>query len=169
MFLNDILRALPRRILSAILDLISLAVSFMILSIVKEFASTPEGIHNIKIATATVLFSLFLNKDIFNGKSIGKYIVGLKVVSFKTGDPASPIQCMIRNLFILIWPIEAVMLFFSPEMRIGDFLAGTRVEVNTEIAHEAKPRPVQVVVSIVGAFILVYYWFNFINGLCVAN
>lgn len=169
MFLNKVLKALPGRILSAILDQISLGVSFIIFSIGKEFASTPEGIHNMKVTTAIVLFSLFLNKDIFFGKSIGKSFVGLMVVSSKTGIPASPIRCMIRNLFILIWPIEVLMLFFSPERRIGDFVAGTRVAESTKIDRETKLRSVQVILSLVSAFILVYYLFNLIDGLGVMN
>lgn len=167
MFLNNILKALPGRILSAILDQISLGVSFMIFSIGEELASTPDGIHKIKVTIAIALFSLFLNKDIFFGKSIGKSFVGLRVVSSKTGDPATPIQCMIRNLFVVIWPIEALMLFFSPKRRIGDFVAGTRVEESTEIDRETERRSVQVILSVVGSFILVYYLFNFIDGLWV--
>lgn len=165
MFLNNILKALPGRILSAFIDQISLGVSFIIFSIGKELASTPEGIHKIKVTTAIILFSLFLNKDIFFGKSIGKSFVGLRVVSSRTGNPAGPIQCMIRNLFLLIWPLEALMLFFSPKRRIGDIVAGTKVEESAEIGHENKWRYIQAILSVVGSFIFVYFLFNFIDSL----
>lgn len=170
MFLNNILKILPGRILSAIIDQVSLVVSSIIFfTIGEELASTPKDFHEITVNTAIVLFSLFLNKDISFGKSIGKAFVGLRVVSSKTGSPASPIQCMIRNLFVLIWPLEALMLFLSPKRRIGDFVAGTKVEENIEIHRETKRRYVQSILSLVVAFILVYYLFNFIDGLGVMN
>lgn len=169
MFLNNILTALPGRIISAIIDQISLGVSFIIFSIGKELASTPEGIHKIKVTTAIILFSLFLNKDIFFGKSIGKSFAGLRVVSSRTGNPASPIQCLVRNLFLLLWPLEALVLFFSPKKRIGDIVAGTKVQQSTEIGHENNWRYIQVILSVVGSFILVYYLFNFIDTLGIMN
>jgi len=170
MFLNNMLKILPGRILSAIIDQASLVVSSIILfTIGEELASTPKGFHKIMVNTAIVLFSLFLNKDISFGKSIGKAFVGLRVVSSSTGSPASAIQCMIRNLFVLIWPLEALMLLFSPKRRIGDFVAGTRVEESIEIHRETKRQYAQSILSLVVAFILVYYLFNFIDGLGIMN
>src|SRR4051812_16811010 len=100
--------ALPKRSISAMVDLFSLALASMIFSVVEDFIFTPL------VYTAVILFSLFLNKDIYFGKSFGKYFNGTRVVSVRTGNAASPIQCSIRNLFILIWPLEAIILFFSP-------------------------------------------------------
>jgi uncharacterized RDD family membrane protein YckC len=164
MFLNEIKKALPGRILSAIIDQVTLIVSSMIFSISEELVSTPEEIHQIKVTTAIILFSLFLNKDIYFGKSIGKYFVGLRVVSSRTGNPAGPIQCLIRNLFLLLWPIEALILFFSPQRRIGDVVAGTRVQASTEIGPENKWRYIQAILSVIGASTIIYYLFNFIDS-----
>jgi uncharacterized RDD family membrane protein YckC len=169
MFSNKIIKALPGRISSAVIDQVSLVVSSIIFSVGKEFASTPEEVSRIKVNTAIILFSIFLNKDLFFGRSIGKYLTGLRVVSFKTGNPASPIQCLVRNLFLLLWPLEALILLFSPIRRIGDIVAGTKVAVSEEINSEMKLQYVQVVLSVIASFILIYYLFNYVDRLGIMN
>ncbi|MBS1681679.1 MAG: RDD family protein [Bacteroidetes bacterium] len=170
MLLNSIIKVLPNRILSAIIDQISLVVfSLIIFSISDKLASTTQEINRIEVNTAIVIFSIFLNKDIYFGKSIGKNFIGLRVVSARTGNPASPIQCSLRNLFVLLWPLEALMLFFSPKRRIGDFVAGTKVQEDTEIGREVKWQFIQAILAVVGSFIFVFYLFNFIDSLGIMN
>lgn len=86
-------------------------------------------------------------------------------MSSRTGNPAGPIQCAIRNLFWLVWPIEALILFFSPKRRIGDIVAGTKVHDSAEIDGEMKWQYIQAILSLVGSFSLIYYLFNFIDSL----
>lgn len=75
-------------------------------------------------------FFIYLNKDFLNGRSPAKRILGYQVLDRKTEEPASELQCFIRNLTIcLIWPIEVIVGLISPERRIGDFLANTKVIV----------------------------------------
>jgi uncharacterized RDD family membrane protein YckC len=161
--INKIIDFLPKRIISAIVDLFSLTLASMILSVIEVFTLTPP------VYTAIVLFSVFLNKDIYYGKSIGKYFNGTRVVSIKTGSVASPIQCLIRNLFILIWPLETIVLFFTPERRIGDMVAGTKVQENVEIGQEMKWQYVQAIISIVTSVTLVYSLFTYIDSLGFMN
>ena len=66
-------------------------------------------------------------KDFIDGRSMGKFFAGIQVVDSRTGRPAGPFQCFIRNLSCLIWPIEAIALLMDPEKRIGDKLARTKV------------------------------------------
>lgn len=78
----------------------------------------------------TILFTPFLIyflKDSYRGKSIGKRIIGLQVVSRSSSEPASSLQCFIRNLFIPIWPLEVLITLFSPTIRLGDLIANTKV------------------------------------------
>ncbi len=71
---------------------------------------------------------IYLNKDILNGKSPAKRIMGYQVMDRKTERPASELQCFIRNLTIcIIWPIEVIVGLINPERRIGDYLANTKV------------------------------------------
>lgn len=90
-------------------------------------------------------------------------------MSYKTGDPASPIQCFVRNLFLFLWPLEALILFFSPIRRIGDVVAGTKVIASEKINGEMKLQRVQVIRSVTASFILVYYLFNYVDSLGIMN
>ena len=74
------------------------------------------------------IFVIYFNKDFFNGKSIAKRITGLIVVKNNGTEVASSLQCFIRNLTIVIWPIEILISLFSRQKRLGDFIAGTRIE-----------------------------------------
>lgn len=116
-----------------------------------------------------MLFSIFLNKDTYFGKSIGKYFNGTRVVSVRTGNAASPIQCSIRNLFILIWPLEVIVLFFSPQRRIGDIVAGTKVQESEEIGNETKWKYAQAILSMLTSLFLIYFLFTYIDRLGIMS
>ena len=72
-------------------------------------------------------FAIYFCKDSFNGRSIAKRALKLQVIENKTGKVASPIKCFVRNIFIIIWPIEVVVTLINPSRRIGDLVAGTKV------------------------------------------
>jgi uncharacterized RDD family membrane protein YckC len=72
-------------------------------------------------------FALYFCKDSFKGRSLGKHITRLQVLDNATGQVATPLQCLVRNLFCAIWPIEVIVTLINPERRIGDRVAGTRV------------------------------------------
>ncbi len=84
-----------------------------------------------------VMLFLILNKDIASGKSAGKRTFGFKVIDYKTEQGASQMQCMLRNITMIIWPLEVLMILITPQRRIGDLVANTRViesekiEINT--------------------------------------
>jgi len=72
-------------------------------------------------------FALYFCKDCLNGRSIAKRASKLQVVENSSGKVASPIRCFIRNIFCILWPIEVFVTFVSPDRRIGDWVAGTKV------------------------------------------
>ena len=74
-----------------------------------------------------VLMSFFFNKDIFYGRSIAKRILKLQIVDSNTGQIATPFQCFLRNITIIIWPIEVIITLFNPTRRLGDRIAKTKV------------------------------------------
>lgn len=76
---------------------------------------------------ALLLLSLYFNKDIFQGRSIAKRVLRFQVIVKRTGLPAKSVRCFIRNITIIIWPIEVLVIAISPSRRIGDFIAGTKV------------------------------------------
>jgi len=72
-------------------------------------------------------FAIYFCKDSFNGQSIAKRILKLQLVDNTTGDVASPWKCFLRNLFIIIWPIEAIVVLTNTSRRLGDMIAGTKL------------------------------------------
>ena len=83
--------------------------------------------------------SLYFNKDMVQGKSIAKRAFRQEVVDIKNGEVASSLKCLVRNLTIVIWPIEVIVVLASPSRRLGDLIAGTRVEYVTE-ERNSKPK-----------------------------
>ncbi len=84
------------------------------------------------------LVSLYFNKDILNGRSPAKRILKFQVVDNATNLPASPLKCLFRNLTILIWPIEVLLICFNPSQRLGDKLANTKVVIFNETKEKEK-------------------------------
>lgn len=73
-------------------------------------------------------FALYFCKDAIDARSPGKRIFKTQVVNNSDGLPASPIKCLVRNIFCIFWPIELIVTLFSPTRRIGDLVAGTKVQ-----------------------------------------
>ncbi len=72
---------------------------------------------------------LFIIKDSVNGLSLGKYILGIRVRDVKNGlESVSPFKTMLRNVFLIAWPIEFIaMIISSSKKRMGDYVSGTIV------------------------------------------
>jgi len=122
-------------------------------------AEIPSATNAINWISYIMIFasSLYFNKDIIQGKSIAKRALNIEVVDIKTGEVASSLKCLIRNLTIAIWPIEILVVLLSPSRRIGDFLAGTRIEYTSE-NRNSKPRIniKNLILSIALAFMILY-------------
>ncbi|WP_289056136.1 RDD family protein [Carboxylicivirga marina] len=73
-------------------------------------------------------FSAYFNKDIFNGRSPAKRILKLQVIDNKTGQVANSLKCLVRNLTIPLWPLEVIFVLINPKRRLGDRIAGTRID-----------------------------------------
>jgi len=90
---------------------------------------------------------LFISDGLFEGRSLGKQLIGLRVVSTITNKPCSVRESILRNLVlcigVILWNIpligwifivliltfEFIMLLGSKEgMRFGDEIAKTIVE-----------------------------------------
>lgn len=81
------------------------------------------------IYLSLVGFALLFCKDCINGQSITKRIIKLQVVDNKTGAVATPMQCFIRNITLLILPLECLIALMRPDRRIGDKIAGTKLVI----------------------------------------
>jgi uncharacterized RDD family membrane protein YckC len=106
-----------------------------------------------------VIFSLFFNKDLFLGQSIGKRILGFQVFNNKTGEPAAPLRCLVRNFTCLLWPVEVVATLVNKERRVGDYIAGTRLGLY-DSRVEARPSRIAMVACFPVAVCFTYVvWF----------
>lgn len=85
-----------------------------------------SGAFNIYILSA---FILEVFKDIFHGRSPGKRLMGLKVIISGNVEsvPSAP-KLLLRNLLLLIWPVEAILALRDRYgKRLGDRVAKTEV------------------------------------------
>lgn len=102
----------------------------MIPSMILTFNNSNPSVYPdliIGIIPFSVLIMAMINKDFYNGKSVAKRIHGYQVIDNKTNGPASEMQCMTRNLTMIIWPLEGLIALFNPSRRLGDFIAGTKL------------------------------------------
>lgn len=97
-------------------------------------------------------FTLYFLKDIFKGRSLAKLILKLQLVDNKTGEVASPLQCFVRDLFCIIWPVEFIVALANPGRRIGDRVAGTRLVYYNPAIHKVKLNIGKVILPILIGF-----------------
>ena len=100
-------------------------------------------------------FVIYFCKDCIGGRSAAKRILKLAVVRNKAGTPATPLQCLIRNLLVIIWPVEVVVASFNQQQRIGDWLAGTKLTYY-DSTKKSQLQIIQIVVAIVMATLITY-------------
>ena len=115
--------------------IIIIALPFIILTINN---SENQTFFNLYITVALIPYTLtimaLLNKDLCNGKSIGKRIYGYQIIDSQTKETAGEYKCMLRNITMIIWPIEAIVIMINPSKRIGDLIAGTEIiKINPEL------------------------------------
>jgi len=100
-------------------------------------------------------FALYFCKDCIHGQSPAKRLMKLQVVNYRSNQIANPIRCVIRDLFLVFWPIEFIMLLINPSRRLGDFVVGTMViRYNPELE-----RPKLSYVQLAIAFLMANIWF----------
>lgn len=100
-------------------------------------------------------FAIYFCKDLVNGRSLAKRILKLQLVDNKTGEVASPLQCVVRNVFCIIWPVEVIVAMVNPRRRIGDRVAGTRLVYYDPAIHSVKLQPGKMILSVVVAYGLI--------------
>jgi uncharacterized RDD family membrane protein YckC len=117
---------LGKRILADLIDFFAITTTFTSLSFIGmfywDFKGMPTFMYDIFL-----FFCIFIIiiKDIVGGKSIGKRIMKVEVVS-TSSSKLNIGRLMLRNVTFIIWPIEAIVLL-STRKRIGDIIAKTDV------------------------------------------
>ena len=109
--------------------------AYMDLAIV-SFVSVPLYIFSGE-STKDIFFVVMVTIALFGmickdavGISIGKFAFKYEVYSQKTDKRATALQKIVRNITLVVWPVEVIVLLLSKkERRLGDMLAGTVVQL----------------------------------------
>ncbi len=126
-----------RRIAAFMIDhfvMTLLMVSVVFLALGPNFIEENEFDKMTAVMLAVMIpgFILYFAKDSVKGISMGKWITGIMVRDDKMIDEIPSFgRLFIRNLFIIIWPVEFIVLAASHEKkRLGDKIANTIVVKN---------------------------------------
>ncbi|MEE1046311.1 MAG: RDD family protein, partial [Clostridia bacterium] len=121
-----------KRLLAVGIDIAILVLVFMIANIIpiyddyimiaRDFGRSYYIVYGIILLIIEIGF---LCKDVIGGQSIGKKIVHIKVVNADESK-ANLLQLIIRNITILIWPIEMIILLLG-KRKIGDVISKTMI------------------------------------------
>lgn len=121
-----------KRLLAVGIDIAILVLVFMIANIIPiydDYIMTARDFgRSYYIVYGIILLIIeigFLCKDVIGGQSIGKKIVHIKVVNADESK-ANLLQLIIRNITILIWPIEMIILLLG-KRKIGDVISKTMI------------------------------------------
>ncbi len=158
-FKNQLLRSSrKRRIAAFILD--HVIMTFLIVSIIFLILG-PGYLDNTNSENTflTILFGIiiglgiYISKDCYKGISIGKWILGIMVRDENNRNEVPTFgRLFLRNLFIVVWPIEFIVLALSDDKkRIGDKVAKTIVLKNPN-----KPEKLPRVLSLIGIGVMFF-------------
>ncbi len=152
-----------RRIAAFMLD--HFVMTFLMVSIV-FLALGPNFMdeNNMGKMTTTMLavmlpgFLLYFAKDSIKGISIGKWIMGIMVRDANNPNEAPSFgRLLVRNLFIIIWPVEFIVLASSEEKkRLGDKTAKT-----IAVKNPNKPAKLPRILALAGVGIA-FFTFTFL-------
>lgn len=105
----------------------------------------------------SLAISLYFNKDMFLGRSPAKRIFKLQIVDIKNHRPANPLRCLVRNITLILFPIELIAGLINNERRIGDFIAGTKLTVYEPEKLREKPKWILVILTLMIGMLIVNF------------
>jgi uncharacterized RDD family membrane protein YckC len=120
------------RIAAFLVDALSIAIILVlpasIVSYAMTWSSSPKGIQLVWWAALAILMLAMLLRDGFRRRSIGKQLLGLRVLTPK-GEGCGYFRSLLRNipLVIPVWNLLEVTLVLAGKARTGDRLAKTTV------------------------------------------
>lgn len=166
-----VLTSRTKRIASFLID--HFIITFFLVSIVFIYVG-PNFIdeNNLDKMGSTMLavllpgFLLYFLKESIKGISFGKWIMGIMV---RDADDPSKIpsfgRLLVRNLFIVIWPIEFLVLASSREKkRLGDKIVNTTV-----VDSPQRPSKLPIILSFVGIGIVFFAFVLLFVGTAMKN
>lgn len=74
------------------------------------------------------VFYLWFADGLLGGRSIGKFVLHMRVVRAKDGTPCGYFGSLLRNITLtLLGPIDWLLILGNKKQRLGDLIAGTVV------------------------------------------
>lgn len=108
--------------------------NFRLEYLIKPSAKMLSPIGFILGIVAFIVLPIF--KDcVLGSTSIGKFIVGLKVVNAKTNQRPAFGQLILRNLTFYIPFADMITVLVTKNQKLGDIIAGTKVVNKKEAKH----------------------------------
>jgi uncharacterized RDD family membrane protein YckC len=120
------------RIAAFLVDALTMAVILVLPASIASYALTwaasPKGIQLVWWAALLVLMIAMLLRDGFRGRSIGKHLLGLRLVTPR-GDGCGYTRSVVRNIPLIIpgWNVLEVLMILLGKSRTGDRIARTTV------------------------------------------
>ena len=158
------LSGLGRRAIALLFDTtIGMLVALILTSIAGLFIPMDSStMIFILIVTVLLAFVYVFGSPAFFGNSLGKYLMRIKVVNEFDSKRPSGKQCLVRGLFMIIWPVEVFVILFSrSKQRIGDMTAGTLVVSDDNNRRFWLNRFIFIFLIIIPLYIVVTYSMGF--------
>ena len=120
------------RIAAFLVDALSISIALVLpasaVSYAMTWASTPKAIQLVWWVALAVLVLAMLFRDGFRGRSMGKHLLGLRLVTPK-GEGCGYIRSFVRNIPLIVpgWNLLEVALVLMGKPRTGDRIARTSV------------------------------------------
>jgi len=93
------------------------------------WAGSPRGIQFVWWSALAVLILALLFRDGFRGRSIGKQLLGLRLITPK-GDGCGYARSVVRNVPLIVpgWNLVEIVMVLMGKARTGDMIAKTTVK-----------------------------------------
>lgn len=120
------------RIAAFLVDALSISIILILpasaVSYGMTWTSSPKGIQLVWWAALAVLMIAMLLRDGFRGRSVGKHLLGLRLVTPR-GDGCGYGRSLIRNVPLIVpgWNLIELVLVLAGKRRTGDRIARTSV------------------------------------------
>lgn len=130
--MNDSAQTKLLRVAAFLVDALSISILLILPTSAVSYAMTwttsPKGIQLVWWAALLVLMLAMLLRDGFRRRSIGKQLLGLRLVT-PHGEGCGYFRSIVRNLPLIIpgWNLLEVILVVAGKPRTGDRIARTTV------------------------------------------
>ena len=120
------------RIAAFLVDALTIAIILVLPASIASYALTwgasPKGIQLVWWGALLVLMIAMLFRDGFRGRSIGKHLLGLRLLTPR-GEGCGYMRSVVRNLPLIIpgWNLIEVVMVLLGKARTGDRIAKTTV------------------------------------------